>query len=135
VAYRSTSKSHIDYFFMTETTTKSLNNQSLEDFYIEEIADVLAASIAGGAGAKVNANATATGDLTFVGAYAKTYAEQIVGVGSIAFGYGSSMAFGDNPTSSVNVAGTGDRVFGYTTSETGSQMSLSQGLVLAFDRK
>jgi hypothetical protein len=120
---------------MTETTTKSLNNQSLEDFYIEEIADVLAASIAGGAGAKVNANATATGDLTFVGAYAKTYAEQIVGVGSIAFGYGSSMAFGDNPTSSVNVAGTGDRVFGYTTSETGSQMSLSQGLVLAFDRK
>lgn len=120
---------------MTETTTKSLCKQSLADFYIEEIADVLAANITGGAGAKVNATAAAFGNLTFAGAYAKTYAEQIVGVGSIAFGYGASIAFGDNPTSSVNVAGIGDRVFGYTASNTGSQLSLSQGLVLAIDPK
>lgn len=120
---------------MTETTIKSLYEQSLADFYIEEIADVLAASISGGAAAKVNANAAAFGTVTFAGAYAKTYAEQIVGVGSIAFGFGASIAFGNNPTSSVNVAGTGDRVFGYTTSETSSQISLSQGLVLAIDRK
>ena len=120
---------------MTETTTKSLDKQSLADFYIEEIADVLAASMSGGAGAKVNANAAASGDLTFAGAYAKTYAEQIPNVGSIAFGYGASIALGNNPTSSVQVTGTGDRVIGYTASETGSQMSLSQGLVLAIDRK
>ncbi|WP_310417850.1 hypothetical protein, partial [Chamaesiphon sp. OTE_8_metabat_110] len=79
---------------MTETTTKSSFKQFLDDFCIEEIADVIAASISGGAGAKVNANAAASGDLTFVGAYAKTYAEQIADVGSIAFGYGASIAFG-----------------------------------------
>ena len=120
---------------MTETTTKSLYKQSLEDFWIEEIADVLAAGICGGAGAKVSASAAASGDLTFAGAYAKTYAEQIPNMGSIAFGYGASIAFGNNPTSSVQVTGTGDRVFGYTASDTSSQMSLSQGLVLAIDRK
>jgi hypothetical protein len=120
---------------MNQTTTASRCKKSLESFCIEEITDILAASVSGGAAVKVNANAAATGNFTFVAAYAKTYAEQIVGFGSIAFGYGASVAFGDNPASGVNVSGTGQQVIGSTTSETSSQISLSQGLVLAIDHK
>jgi hypothetical protein len=120
---------------MTKSTTERLSKYFSGDFWIEEIPDVLAASITGGAAVKVDGDAAATGDFTFVNAYAKTYAEQIVGFGSIAFGYVASIAFGNTPTSNVNVAGTGDRIRGYTTSETRSQISLSQGLILAFDQK
>jgi hypothetical protein len=119
---------------MTEPITNSLYKQSLESYYIEEITDELAASIAGGAGVKVTADADASGTSTFTGAYAKTYAEQVGDWGSIAFGFGTSIALGNNPTSSVNVSGTGDRVFKFTSNSMGAQMSLSQGLVLAFDR-
>jgi hypothetical protein len=119
---------------MTETTIQRTDDQPLDYFYLEDFPDVLAANVCGGAGAKVTANAGASGDFTFVAAYTKTYAEQIAGLGAIAFGFGASIALGDNPTSSVKVSGTGDRVIGYTSSDTGSQISLSQGLVLAIDR-
>ncbi len=107
---------------------------NLDKFGFMEIADDRAAAIAGGkAGVSVDAMATAYGGSAYAFTQAQTLAAGLPQF-SIAFGEGSAIATGKNPTTQVNVAGTGDKVYKYTNTYQGSDFSVSLGLVLAIDR-
>ncbi len=118
---------------MMRTNPRSWNEQRLDCDYIEEISDLAAAGAVGGAGVAVKTYASATGNLTYTAGYVATFAEQLAKGGAIAFGYGATIAIGNNPTSGVNVAGTGDIVFQNTSTATNARISASQGVVMAID--
>jgi hypothetical protein len=104
----------------------------------EEISDVVAASITGGATAGVIANAYATGDYSLAWTNTNTNVRQFASGGSIATGWGSALASGNNPSTNVSFFGSGDSVLAYTTTtnysnSSNKNLSTSSGFFLATD--
>ena len=80
-----------------------------------EISDIVASSVVGGALAGVNATAYAFGDPSLALTSTKTTAKQFGSGGSIAMGWGTALASGNNPVTNVSVFGAGNAVLAYTT--------------------
>jgi hypothetical protein len=117
------------------TTFNPISPSGLPDkFGFVEIPDVTASSIVGGiALVGVDAIAEATGDSTYAytNAMTQAMANQYV---SIAFGYGTAIAIGDNASANVSVYGRGDKVIQHTyTYSFDRGMTVSNGFVLAID--
>ena len=118
---------------MNETDLRSWKIESLDSFYIEEISDLVAEIAVGGAAAAVKVGASATGNTTLTAGYVTTFAEQFAKGGSIAFGYGTSMAIGNNPSSGASATGSGNIVFSFSNSITNAYASTAFASVVAID--
>jgi hypothetical protein len=112
---------------------KSYRMEPLDGFFFEDISDVIASSIVGGAVAGVGATAAASGNSALAWTNTSTDATQFPWGGSIAQGYGSAIAIGDNPSSNVSVFGSGDIVLTATTTYSTNKRSVSTGYVFALD--
>ncbi len=114
-----------------KSVDKSCQQEPLDGFFSVEISDLVAAALVGGAVAGVTADASAYGTSSLAATNTKTYASQFAGGGSIAYGWGSAIASGNNPTTNVSVFGEGNLVWEVTTNYTTKNKSVSTGFVLA----
>ena len=119
----------------------SCRESTLDSFFCVEISDLVASSIAGGAVVGVNATAYAFGNSSLAWTNTKTTATQFGNGGSIAMGWGTAIASGNNPAANVSVFGAGNAVLAYTsttssfTKKNSSQnnLAVSTGFILAID--
>jgi putative salt-induced outer membrane protein YdiY len=116
-----------------KSVDESYRKEPLDGFFFVEISDFVAAAIVGGAVAGVTANAYATGDSALTSANTHTSATQFPWGGSIAQGYGTAVASGNNPSSNVNAFGSGDIVLTYSSTYSTKKKSVSTGYVFALD--
>jgi hypothetical protein len=107
--------------------------EPLDGFLFEEISDFIASSIVGGAVAGVTATAYAPGTSSSTWTNTSTNATQLPWGGSIAYGQGSAVAIGNNPSSNVSVFGSGDIVLTATNTYSNNKKSVSNGYVFAID--
>jgi hypothetical protein len=112
---------------------------TLDSFFCVEISDLVASAVAGGAVAGVNATAYASGNSSLAWTNTKTTARQFGNGGSIALGWGTAVASGNNPSASVSVFGIGTTVLAYTSTTSSfkqrnsaqNNLVVSTGFVLA----
>jgi hypothetical protein len=108
------------------------------DSFGVEVSDLMASSVAGGALAGAIATAAATGNPSFAWTNTKTNAQQFGNGGSIAIGWGTAVASGNNPMTNVSVFGEGNSVLAYTSTTNSSttrnsyqnNLSVSTGFVV-----
>lgn len=100
-----------------------------------EVADLVAASISGGAIVGVVAEAVAFGNLTWAVTTTLTSAKSMPSGGSIAKGMGLAIAIGDNPLATVDVFGSGDKTIEHIHSHyfANKNMTVTKGFVIAID--
>lgn len=114
---------------------------TLDSFFFVEISDLAASAVVGGALAGVNATAYAFGDPSLALTNTRTIARQFGSGGSIAMGWGTAVASGNNPVTNVSVFGAGNAVLAYTTktnfsrqtNSASTNLAMSTGFILAFD--
>ena len=112
-----------------------------DSFFFVEISDLVASAVVGGALAGVNATAYAFGDPSLALTNTRTTARQFANGGSIAMGWGTALASGNNPVANVSVVGAGNGVLAYTTTtnlsttrnSASTNLAMSTGFILAFD--
>ena len=112
-----------------------------DSFFFVEISDLVASAVVGGALAGATATAYAFGDASLALTNTKTIARQFANGGSIAMGWGTAVASGNNPVANVSVVGAGNGVLAYTTTTNLSttrnsaytNVAISTGFILAFD--
>lgn len=112
-----------------------------DGFFFVEISDLVASAVVGGALAGVNATAYAFGDPSLALTNTRTTARQFGSGGSIAMGWGTALASGNNPVANVSVVGAGNGVLAYTTTtnlsttrnSASTNLAMSTGFILAFD--
>lgn len=112
-----------------------------DGFFFVEISDLAASAVVGGALAGVNATAYAFGDPSLALTSTSTIVRQFGSGGSIAMGWGTAVASGNDPVTNVSVFGTGNAVLCYTTATNFSRqtnsastnLARSTGFILAFD--
>ena len=112
-----------------------------DSFFFFEISDLVASSVGGGALAGVNATAYAFGAQSLALTRTNTTAQQFAIGGSMAMGWGTAVASGNNPVTNVSVFGTGNVVVGDTTTTNSStrtnhtytNQSVSTGSIFAFN--
>jgi hypothetical protein len=112
---------------------KSYRMEPLDGFFFEDISDFVASAIVGGAVAGVGATAAAFGNSALAWTNTSTNATQFPWGGSLAQGYGSAVAIGNNPSSNVSVFGSGDIVLTGTATYSNKKKSVSMGYVFALD--
>lgn len=102
---------------------------------IEEVTDLVAASISGGAIVGVVAEAVAFCDLTWAVTTTSTSAKSMPSGGSIAKGRGLAIAIGDNPVATVDVFASGDKTIEHIHSHyfANKNTIVTQGFVIAID--
>ena len=111
-----------------------------DGFFFVEISDLAASSVVGGALAGVTATAYAFGAPSLALTSTKTTATQFASGGSIAMGWGTAVASGNNPVTNVSVFGAGNVVVGHTTTTNSStrtnhtytNLSVSTGSIFVF---
>jgi len=114
---------------------------TLDSFFCVEISDLVASSVVGGALAGATATAYAFGDPSLALTNTRTIARQFGSGGSIAMGWGTALASGNDPVTNVSVFGTGNVVLAYTTTTNFSRqtnsaytnLATSTGFILAID--
>lgn len=114
---------------------------TLDSPFLLEVSDLVASSVVGGALAGVNATASAFGDPSLAWTNTRTIATQFGSGGSIAMGWGTALASGNNPVTNVSVFGAGNAVLAYTTTTNFSttnnsaytNLAISTGFVVAYD--
>ena len=113
----------------------NINDSSCWLAEIEEVADLVAASISGGAIVGVVAQAVAFGDLTGTISTTSTSAKSMPSGGSIAKGRGLAIAIGDNSVATVDVFGSGDKTIEHIHSHyfANKNMTVTKGFVIAID--
>jgi hypothetical protein len=122
-----------ELFCVMKSVDKSYRKEPLDGFLFVDISDVVASAIVGGAVAGVAATAAASGNSALAWTNTSTTATQFPWGGSIAQGYGSAVAIGNNPSSNVNVFGSGDIVLTATSTYSTKKKSVSTGYVFALD--
>lgn len=104
----------------------------IEDLsYCENLTDTDV--ITGSASAGVIAYAAAEGESAYTGTLAVTRSKELQNGMTLAWGKGSSLAIGDNPTAMVEVDGEGDIVRGKTKTLSKNNAELARGWVIAID--
>jgi hypothetical protein len=115
---------------------------TLDSLLFAEVSDLVASSVVGGALAVATANASAYGNPSLALTNTKTTAIQFANGGSIAMGWGSAVASGNNPAANVSVSGTGNNAvlayntttnFSTATNSSQHNVAMSTGFIVAVD--
>jgi hypothetical protein len=104
-----------------------------DNLFFNEIPDLDAAAIAGGASASVDAVALAFGPTTYAFTDAKTRSTAYNPKVSVATGSGFAIAMGNQTFTNVSVSGTGDKVFQQSKTYDFNNTKISTGYVIAID--
>ncbi len=124
------------------TTNASCRELRADSDFLIEISDDLAASVVGGAAAGATATAYALGNPSTALTNTRATAKQFLSGGSIAIGWGSAYASGNNPGASVSTFGIGNTavlaystatVFSTSNNSTHSDVAIASGFVIAVD--
>ena len=128
-------------FIFMNSVDESCRECTSHGFFFVEISDLAASSVVGGALAGVNATAYASGTPSLALTRTHTTARQFACGGSLAMGWGTAVAIGNNPVTNVSVFGAGNVVVGHTTTTNSStqtnythtNLSVSTGSIFVFD--